>query len=584
MWFLGLVAIQLIVTLDGACQNRCNQNGICSKFSVCECFKGFTGPECSLRSCPVGSVIAAVAAYTDSVHDTKVTCSGRGLCDTATGNCQCFDGFTGSSCGQMTCLNSCSGRGVCVSLRTAATENDGYHFNRTTQYQQWDADLFHGCKCDQGYSGADCSERACAYGIDPRSSSDAHELITLVCECSPHCVGKFKLRIQGQTVPKFLLPTSTSTEVAAALTEVMGTFANDYTYSYDAVTTSNTTSHMICNRNTKTTTLFKFRKTTENVATISFYANLISGGSLNFETKQTLSCDCTANSGYDKICNGTFRLSFDGEMTDRLFSQGNSSVMISSLRAMKTIKAGVIAVINGSASPVCISGTRTNYSIVFQAQYGNVPQLQLWSSVVRDKGSPMYYSTVNTTNVLTLGKVGFSDDDVKLCNGIGKCDFTKSVCQCPFGWGPDGNLGPCGQLVVNESSWGGLARCPGVISPNGDATADLSMQKNYFRMYMSLNPFHGNGTTVSKIQYYPYTPSDAIGSFPPQINYSAVINFINMTSNVSAGPIVLDAAKQQLFFIDLNPNHSFIGLAPLATTNYNASLGTYIIWYAISNK
>merc|ERR1711988_807649 len=31
----------------------------------------------------------------------------------------------------------------------------------------WDKDMTMGCKCDAGYSGADCSGRACKYGIDP---------------------------------------------------------------------------------------------------------------------------------------------------------------------------------------------------------------------------------------------------------------------------------------------------------------------------------------------------------------------------------------------------------------------------------
>lgn len=55
-----------------------------------------------------------------------------------------------------------------------------------------------------------------------------------------------------------------------------------------------------------------------------------------------------------------------------------------------------------------------------------------------------------------------------------------------------------------------------------------------------------------------------------------------MTSNTSAGPIVIDSAKQQMFFIDLNPKNSFIGLAPLAQTQTNPTTVTYTVWFLLN--
>lgn len=47
---------------------------------------------------------------------------------------------------------------------------------------------------------------------------------------------------------------------------------------------------------------------------MSFYSNeLFTTGSIYFETTQTLTCDCTTIS-----CTGTFYLSFDGEMTQKI--------------------------------------------------------------------------------------------------------------------------------------------------------------------------------------------------------------------------------------------------------------------------
>lgn len=155
--------------------DNCSRNGICNKYSICECFNGFIGPECSLRSCATGSTIAAIADTTNSssFHSSKIVCSNKGSCNHETGLCECFTGFTGLNCGKMSCMNNCNNHGTCVNLQMAAKDNNGYHFNRTTVYNQWDSELFQGCNCDVGWSGSDCSERACPYGPDPRITTSA---------------------------------------------------------------------------------------------------------------------------------------------------------------------------------------------------------------------------------------------------------------------------------------------------------------------------------------------------------------------------------------------------------------------------
>jgi len=55
------------------------------------------------------------AADQDEGH-FYMECSNRGLCDRKTGNCACFDGYSGTNCGRATCPNSCSGHGVCRSV------------------------------------------------------------------------------------------------------------------------------------------------------------------------------------------------------------------------------------------------------------------------------------------------------------------------------------------------------------------------------------------------------------------------------------------------------------------------------------
>ncbi len=60
----------------------------------------------------------------------------------------------------MTCMNQCSGHGRCVSLREAGAKADGRVLVSDNTYSgMWDSDMLHGCVCDAGYTGFDCSER-----------------------------------------------------------------------------------------------------------------------------------------------------------------------------------------------------------------------------------------------------------------------------------------------------------------------------------------------------------------------------------------------------------------------------------------
>lgn len=63
------------------------------KMRGCVCDVGSHGPDCSMTECPstddpLGGLGAAQGK----------TCSGRGLCDTTTGSCNCFTGYKGAKC------------------------------------------------------------------------------------------------------------------------------------------------------------------------------------------------------------------------------------------------------------------------------------------------------------------------------------------------------------------------------------------------------------------------------------------------------------------------------------------------------
>lgn len=85
-------------------------------------------------------------------------CSNKGVCNRATGLCNCFPGYEGEGCIRLSCPNSCSGHGRCQTIRDAW---------QTSDYSAWDLHKTQQCHCDPGYTGPDCSLRKCPQGADP---------------------------------------------------------------------------------------------------------------------------------------------------------------------------------------------------------------------------------------------------------------------------------------------------------------------------------------------------------------------------------------------------------------------------------
>eukprot|EP01035_Chromulina_nebulosa_P052768 gene52768-72010_t len=94
--------------------------------SNCNCYIGldgepeWTGPDCSLRTCPkdfawVGSVVGA-----NDLHPW-VECSNKGICDRTSGFCNCFTGYEGVACQRTVCPDDCNGRGTCWPERILAS-------------------------------------------------------------------------------------------------------------------------------------------------------------------------------------------------------------------------------------------------------------------------------------------------------------------------------------------------------------------------------------------------------------------------------------------------------------------------------
>jgi len=207
---LLLFVVEFATQVAGECPNACSGHGTCTTYSMCDCQRNYYGNDCSQQGCPYGKAhvdtpkgdlngdsqvsnpdTTVIQNNNQYPHGTTekypammnsdlqvlqntahyyMECSNKGTCDTSSGTCTCYDGYEGAACQRASCpgypQNTCSGHGVCRSISQLAW--DSYQ----NVYELWDRDATMGCSCDAGYSGPDCSDRDCDYGVDPQYFDD----------------------------------------------------------------------------------------------------------------------------------------------------------------------------------------------------------------------------------------------------------------------------------------------------------------------------------------------------------------------------------------------------------------------------
>ncbi|KAH9136564.1 hypothetical protein AeRB84_018367, partial [Aphanomyces euteiches] len=227
----ALLVIYLILSLqwlpcDASCANMCSGHGQCGGANICTCDSGWNiVPDCSRRACPTGIAWVDKASAPNKAHVNAIECSNRGVCDYYTGECICAQGFTGDACQRSRCPNDCSGHGVCQTLANLAIAYGPQTIATGVgpTYTNWEANSMTGCYCDMGFTGPDCSMRACPKNDDPLTTGQVYRTIALtVSAVGSALAGTVSVTFNGFTFTMPANANSNSNSICASAVMTLG--------------------------------------------------------------------------------------------------------------------------------------------------------------------------------------------------------------------------------------------------------------------------------------------------------------------------------------------------------------------------
>ena len=242
-----------ITACPGSGGLECSGKGACSGYPsyACTCIDGWSGGDCSVRSCPSAPAWFDYPTAPNTAH-APAPCSARGACSPTTGTCTCDPNFSGAACERMVCPGNplpCSGHGQCLTqAQLAPYASAGGNPQPFTTYGAnpalpgvWDAQKARGCLCDAGYGGPDCSQRTCPRGNDitllEASSAAQNAQHWLQCRALPGStdptlpVPSITLSFRGQSTAP--LPITASASAVAAALAALSTIAGPVDVAFD---------------------------------------------------------------------------------------------------------------------------------------------------------------------------------------------------------------------------------------------------------------------------------------------------------------------------------------------------------------
>lgn len=338
--------------------------------------------------------------YWDEAHFYS-ECSGKGMCNRGTGECECFPGFTGAGCARTACPNDCSGHGVCSRLT-----------DLSATYYAWDRNKTQACVCDSGYEGIDCSQRKCPSGDDPITrSTEVPAGSSFFYVNSPHAGGQ---EPEIQTFGTLFTPDAGN--FALEFTDEFGDKWVTETLGWDATAAQvESALEALPNSVVEDVIVHKYTGTDEvsadaagpgsvvNSWTITFIKN--SGDVANLGVRYTATVNAlNSGAGYTETDNGGQFRALSGVTVD-----GTGSVTDDKLAEAIGVCAFRTCASDGLSEP---TSTSDQFNIQTDSTQSN-PQI-------------VFHTT---------GRPGSQENSV--CSNRGLCDYSSGLCKCFNGFTDD---------------------------------------------------------------------------------------------------------------------------------------------------